>query len=72
MMTKRGFTAVMLIAICAGAPTLAAQATKVTESAPGLLKKAKISPDSAINIAKARLPKATINSAEIERRRTGS
>jgi uncharacterized membrane protein YkoI len=65
-MMRRTMTAVMLAAIVAGAPVLAAQAVKVTESAPGLLKKAKIPPDSAIRIAKARLPKATINAAEIE------
>ena len=66
MMTKRDLIVLILIAVFAGAPTLTAQATKVTESAPGLLKKAKISSDSAINIAKARLPKATVSSAEIE------
>ncbi|HEV8411408.1 MAG TPA: PepSY domain-containing protein [Gemmatimonadaceae bacterium] len=45
---------------------LVAQGIKVTESSPGLLRRAKITPDSAIALAKARLPKATINSAEIE------
>jgi uncharacterized membrane protein YkoI len=65
-MTNRTGIAVTLIAIAAGAPALAAQTVKVTESAPGLLKKAKITADSAIGVAKARLPKATISSAEIE------
>jgi uncharacterized membrane protein YkoI len=58
--------ALMLVAIAASAPALAAQAVKVSEGAPGLLKKAKIAPDSAIAVAKATLPKATISSAEIE------
>jgi len=55
-----------LVAIAAGAPVLMAQGVKVTENKPGLLKKAKITADSAIVVAKARLPKATINAAEIE------
>jgi hypothetical protein len=55
-----------LVAIAAGAPVLMAQGVKVTENKPGLLKKAKITADSAIAVAKARLPKATINAAEIE------
>jgi hypothetical protein len=66
MTTMRTMTAITFIAIAAGAQALAAQAVKVTESAPGLLKRAKIAPDSAISIAKAKLPKATISSAEIE------
>ena len=65
-MTKYQVVTAVLIAMAAGASTLPAQAPKVTETAPGLLKKAKISPDSAISVARARLPKATISAAEIE------
>jgi uncharacterized membrane protein YkoI len=65
-MTKGTLTTLILVAIAASASTLAAQGVKVSEGAPGLLKKAKITPDSAISIAKATLPKATIGSAEIE------
>jgi uncharacterized protein YycO len=59
-------TSVVLFALAVGAPILAAQNVKVTENKPGLLKRAKITADSAIATAKARLPKATINAAEIE------
>jgi uncharacterized membrane protein YkoI len=55
-----------LFALVAGAPVLMAQSVKVEENKPGLLKKAKITADSAIVVAKARLPKATIAAAEIE------
>ncbi len=56
--------ALLTVAVCA--PVLAAQGVKVAESKPGLLKQAKITPDSAVAVAKATLPKATISSAEIE------
>ena len=65
-MMKRISWALAFIAIAASAPQLMAQGVKVSESKPGLLKKAKITPDSAIAVAKATLPKATISSAEIE------
>ncbi len=65
-MTNNGRIWMALIAIAVGAPALMAQGVKVTENKPGLLKKAKITADSAIAVAKARLPKATINAAEIE------
>lgn len=55
-----------LFALALSAPTLAAQGVKVAESKPGLLKRAKISADSAVAVAKATLPKATISEAEIE------
>ncbi len=47
---------------------LAAQQPGVTikEGEPGLLASAKLSPDSAIRLAQARIPGATIESAEIE------
>jgi hypothetical protein len=69
---KTHVSGIMLAAVAAfivAAPAgnmLGAQGVKVSENKPGLLKKAKISPDSAIVVAKARLPKATIASAEIE------
>ena len=65
-MTKHTRVWMTLFALAAGAPVLMAQGVKVEENKPGLLKKAKITADSAIVIAKARLPKATINAAEIE------
>jgi DNA-directed RNA polymerase alpha subunit len=65
-MKKWTLMALTLVTIAASTPALSAQTVKVTESAPGLLKKAKITSDSAISIAKARLPKATISAAEIE------
>ncbi len=55
-----------LPALLLAAGTLAAQGVTVKEEKPGLLKKAKITPDSAIALAKAKLPKATLKSAEIE------
>jgi uncharacterized iron-regulated membrane protein len=57
---------VVLIAFAVAAPALMAQRVKVAENKPGLLKRAKITADSAIAVAKARLPKAVINAAEIE------
>lgn len=58
--------ATALVALAAAASVGAAQSVKVTETKPGLLKRAKISSDSAVAVAKAKLPKATINAAEIE------
>jgi hypothetical protein len=66
-MINRRKIIIVLFAVAAGAPVLAAQSVKVAESKPGLLKQAKITSDSAITVAKATLPKATIGSAEIER-----
>ncbi|MBI3568933.1 MAG: PepSY domain-containing protein [Gemmatimonadetes bacterium] len=48
------------------AATLAAQGVKVKEEKPGLLKKAKVTAEAAIATAQAKLPKATLKSAEIE------
>ena len=56
----------MVFALAAVASVSAAQSVKVTETKPGLLKRAKISSDSAVAVARAKLPKATISSAEIE------
>jgi len=64
--TKHTGVWMTFFALAAGAPVLRAQGVNVVENKPGLLKKAKITADSAIVIAKARLPKATINAAEIE------
>ena len=52
-----------------GATTIGATqqpAIKVQEDKPGLLSQARITPDSAIKLAKARIPAGTIQSAEIE------
>ena len=65
-MIKLRKISVVLFMVALGAPVLAAQSVKVAESKPGLLKQAKITADSAIAVARAALPKATINSAEIE------
>jgi DNA-directed RNA polymerase alpha subunit len=65
-MIKLRKISVVLFMVALGAPVLAAQSAKVAESKPGLLKQAKITADSAIAVAKATLPKATISSAEIE------
>ena len=65
-MTIHGRLFSTLVALVVVAPTLGAQAMQVTEATPGLLKKAKITADSAIALAKAKLPRATISSAEIE------
>jgi DNA-directed RNA polymerase alpha subunit len=56
----------VLLTVAMGSPVLAAQSVRIAESKPGLLKQAKITADSAIAVAKAALPKATISSAEIE------
>jgi uncharacterized membrane protein YkoI len=58
--------AATLAVLAATASVGAAQGVKVTETKPGLLKRAKITSDSAVAVARARLPKATIHSAEIE------
>lgn len=61
--------ALAALSIAFVAVTLSAQPAKpvkVKEDKPGLLKLAKISADSAIAIARATLPGATISSAEIE------
>jgi hypothetical protein len=65
-MKKRYAFMLSILALATSAPVVAAQSVKVTETKPGLLKKAKISSDSAIAIAKAKLPKATLDAAEIE------
>ena len=65
-MTNWRRISVVCLAVAVGAPVLAAQNVKVTENKPGLLKRAKITADAAIAVAKAKLPKATINAAEIE------
>ncbi|HVT40496.1 MAG TPA: PepSY domain-containing protein [Gemmatimonadaceae bacterium] len=48
------------------APALHAQAEKIKETKPGLLKKAKLTPDSAIAAAQAKLPKAKFDAGELE------
>ena len=58
--------ALVVLAVAFGAPALAAQSVKVSESKPGLLKQAKVTADSAVAVARATLPKAAIKSAEIE------
>jgi len=58
--------AVTLAVLAAAASGSTAQGVRITETKPGLLKRAKISGDSAVAVARARLPKATVNSAEIE------
>ena len=57
--------AVALAALLMGAASLPAQAPKIKESKPGLLMKAKISADSAIARAQAKLPKAKFAAGEI-------
>jgi hypothetical protein len=52
----------LLLAVSA----LGAQGVTVKEEKPGLLKKAKVSADTAIAHAQAKLPKAKLKSAEIE------
>ena len=59
---------VMLLSLIAPAMA-AAQATptvKVTEDKPGLLKRAKVAPDSAIRLAEAAVPTGKVKSGEIE------
>jgi peptidase YpeB-like protein len=65
-MSKRTSLAVAIAAMFVVAPALMAQADKVKETKPGLFMKAKIKVDSAIVIAKAKLPKATLDAGEIE------
>jgi uncharacterized membrane protein YkoI len=56
-----------LLALFLAAPLAArAQAVPVNEDKPGLLARAKITPDSATRIAQARFPKAKVQKAEIE------
>jgi uncharacterized membrane protein YkoI len=54
--------------LCGAASGSSAQqpAVKVVEDKPGLLAQARITPDSAIRLAQARIPAGTIESAEIE------
>lgn len=52
-------------ALCLAAPVYA-QGVKVKETAPGQLKRAKITPDAATATARALVPKGKIVSAEIE------
>jgi uncharacterized membrane protein YkoI len=67
-----GFNAVRAaagVAIIATAHVLSAQqapGVKVAEESPGLLARAKVAPDSATRLAQAKVPKGTIESAEIE------
>lgn len=64
---KRSFRLMAAMFALAGASSAAAaQGVKVTETKPGLLKHAKITGDSAVAVARAALPKARIQSAEIE------
>ena len=65
MKNRQRLSAAMLV-VATAASVGAAQSVKVTETKPGLLKRAKISSDSAVAVARAKLPKATISSAEIE------
>lgn len=60
--------AISSIMLTGAAASLAGQQPAVTvkEEKPGLLAQAKITPDSATRVAKARLPGATIQAAEIE------
>ena len=58
--------ALAVAALFVVAPALMAQSEKIKETKPGLLKKAKISADSAIAVAKSKLPKATLDAGEIE------
>ena len=64
----RKYLIVMLLSL--SAPVIAAaQATptvKVTEDKPGLLKRAKIAPDSAIRLAEAAVPTGKVKAGEIE------
>lgn len=65
-MTSLQKFAAAMFALTAAASVGGAQGMKVAEAKPGLLKRAKISSDSAAAVARAKLPKATIRSAEIE------
>src|SRR5690349_9631074 len=55
-----------MFALAALAPALRAQDVKVVEEKPGLMKMAKISGDSAISLAKAKMPKAVLTKAVLE------
>src|SRR5689334_23190946 len=50
----------------AAAPGAQTSAVKVTEAAPGLLKRAKIASDAAIASAQAKVPTGKLDTAEIE------
>ena len=65
-MSKRTTFTWAIAALLLGASSLAAQADKVKETKPGLLKKAKITADQAIATAQAKLPKAKLDAGEIE------
>ena len=65
-MTRTKTALFALLAFMAGAPALAAQTVAVKEEKPGLLKKAKVTAETAIATAQAVLPKAKLKSAEIE------
>jgi hypothetical protein len=65
-MSKRTTLAFAIATLLIAAGSLFAQAAKVKETKPGLLKKAKITADSAIKTAQAMLPKATLDAGEIE------
>ena len=65
-MFARTRIALAVAALFVVAPALMAQSEKIKETKPGLLKKAKISADSAIAVAKSKLPKATLDAGEIE------
>jgi len=56
---------VAMVSVLVAGPAFA-QSTKMTEAAPGLLKRAGITPDAATATAQAKLPKGKIESAEIE------
>ena len=55
----------VLFALAAAAPVFA-QDVKVVEEKPGLMKQAKLSGDSAIALAKAKMPKAVLTKAVLE------
>jgi hypothetical protein len=65
-MSKRRTLAVAIVTLLAAASILVAQGVTVKETTPGLLKKAKVTPEQAIATAQARLPKATLDAGEIE------
>jgi hypothetical protein len=65
-MTRKNTVFLVLIAVAAAVPALAAQGVKVEESKPGLLKKAKVTSEAAIATAQAKLPNAKLKAAEIE------
>jgi uncharacterized membrane protein YkoI len=52
--------------LVAAGPAVARGGVTVKEERPGLLAKAKVSPDAAMSSAKHRLPRATLKGAEIE------